>query len=105
MAITKKAKPKKRTPVPPRTWRDAVRIYLSKVPTVDAVFVKEGSETVHVFSVIKEHRDKYYRGLFRQEKRLMDEFPEVSFEFHTWVHQGRDPSKSGPWATELVYLR
>ncbi len=105
MAITKKAKPKKRVSAHPNTWRDAVRMYLSKVPTVDAVFVKEGNETVHVSSLVKEHRDKYYRGLYRQEQRVMNEYPEISFEFHTWAHQGRDPSKPGPWGTELVYLR
>jgi hypothetical protein len=96
---------KQKTRAKPKSWRDAVRLHLSKVPTVDAVFVKEGNETVHVSSLVKEHRDKYYRGLYRQEQQVMDEFPEISFEFHTWAHQGRDPSKPGPWGTELVYLR
>ena len=58
-----------------------------------------------MYSVVKELREKYYEGLLKQEKVIKRAFPEISFEFHTWVHQGRDPSKSGLPFTELVYLR
>jgi hypothetical protein len=108
MAVTRKAKPKKASkgkPAPPKTWRDALRLHLAKAPGVDAVFVSGAGETVHVYSVVKELREKYYKGLLEQEDLIEKAFPEVSFEFHTRPHQGRDPSESGPWGSDLVYLR
>jgi hypothetical protein len=107
-AVAKKLKPKKpakKRPARPKDWRDAIRVYLAKAPWVDAVFAATENGTVHVYSVVKELREKYYEGLLRQESVIEKAFPEISFEFHTWVHQGRDPSKSGPVFTELVYLR
>src|ERR1700722_5296003 len=99
MAVTRKTKSKKAStvkPARPETWRDAIRLHLSKAPAVDAVFVNTQSDTVPVYSVIKELREKYYKGLLRQEDVIEKAFPEISFEFHTWVHQGRNPSESGP---------
>jgi hypothetical protein len=106
--LAKKSKPKKpprKASASPKDWRDALRLHLAKVPTVDAVFVNTASDTVHVYSVVKEHRERYLKGLLRQEDVVEKAFPEVSFEFHTWVHQGREPSQSGPPFSELVYLR
>lgn len=101
----KPKKPAKKASAPPEDWRDAIRLHLAKAPWVDAVFAATDNGTVHVYSVVKELRDKYYAGLLKQESVIEKAFPEISFEFHTWVHQGRDPSKSGPPFTELVYLR
>ena len=108
MIVKKKTKPRKTSK--PRTrrakdWREAIRLHLAKTPWVDAVFAATDNGTVHVYSVVKELREKYYEGLLKQETALEKAFPEVSFEFHTWVNQGRQPSKSGPPFTELVYLR
>jgi hypothetical protein len=49
MAITKKAKSPKPGARKPhaRDWRDAIRLHLSKVPEVDAVFVSIGESTLH----------------------------------------------------------
>lgn len=102
---TKPKKPVKKAVARPKDWRDAIRVYLSKAPWVDAVFAATENDTVHVYSVVKELREKYYEGLLKQENVIEKAFPEISFEFHTWVHQGREPSKSGPIFTELVYLR
>ena len=88
-----------------KDWRDAIRLHLAKAPGVDAVFVNAVSDTIHVYSVVKEHREKYFTGLLRQEELIEKAYPEVSFEFHTRAHQGRKPSESGPWGSELVYLR
>ncbi|MBI3822482.1 MAG: hypothetical protein HY289_07360 [Planctomycetes bacterium] len=106
--ITKKPEPKKpgrKASVRPKDWRDAIRLHLANVPTVDAVFVNTVSETIHVYSVVKEHREVYLKGILRQEDLIEKAFPEISFEFHTRAHQGRKPSESGPWGSELVYLR
>ena len=88
-----------------KDWRDAIRLHLAKAPGVDAVYVSTASETIHVYSVVKELREKYYKGLLEQEDLIEKAFPELSFEFHTRAHQGRDLSVSGPWGAELVYLR
>ena len=108
MAITKTARMRKASrPKKPRgkDWRDAIRRRLAKAPGVDAVFVYALSETIHVYSIVMEHREKYYKGLQHQEDLIEKEFPELSFEFHSRAHQGRNPSESGPWGAELVYLR
>lgn len=101
----KAKKPSRKASARPKDWRDAIRLYLSKVPTVDAVFVNTANGTVHVYSVVREHRERHVKGLLRQEDVIEQAFPEMSFEFHTWVHQGRQPSQSGPPFSELVYLR
>jgi len=106
--IIKKPKPKKPAKSRarrPKDWREAIRLYLAKAPGVDAVFVSTVTETVHVYSVVKQHREVYYKGIMRQEEAIEKAFPEVSFDFHTRAHQGRNPSESGPWGSELVYLR
>lgn len=108
MIVKKKTKPRKssKPPTPPaKDWRDALRVHLAKAPGVDAVFVNTVSDTIQVYSVVKEHRESYYKGLLRQEELVEKAFPEISFEFHTRAHQGRKPSESGPWGSELVYLR
>ena len=108
MTVAKKAKPKepaKKASARPKDWRDAIRRHLAKAPGVDAVFVNTASDTIHVYSVVKEHREVYYKGILRQEDLIEKAFPEVSFEFHTRAHQGRKPSESGSWGSELVYLR
>lgn len=101
----KSSKPSKSTKHRAKDWRDAIRLHLAKAPGVDAVFVNTVSETIHVYSVVKEHREKHFKGLLRQENLIEKAYPEVSFEFHTRAHQGRSPSESGPWGSELVYLR
>lgn len=106
--LAKKSKPKKPAkarPARPKNWRDAIRLHFARVPTVDAVFVNTVSETIHVYSVVKEFREVYLKGILRQEDLIEKAFPDVSFEFHTRAHQGRKPSESGPWGSELVYLR
>jgi hypothetical protein len=106
--IAKKAKPKKAPktiPVRRKDWRDAIRLYLAKVPQVDAVFVNTASDTIHVYSIVERFRDDSCGELMEQEAKVEKAFPKVSFEFHTRAHQGRKPSESGPWGSELVYLR
>ena len=66
--VAKKSKSKKPA-ARPKDWRDALRLHLAKVPTVDAVFVNTASDTVHVYSVVKEHRERYLKGLLRQGGR------------------------------------
>ena len=109
MKVVKKSAKQRKAPASkgarPKDWRDAIRLHLVKAPGVDAVFVNTVSDTIHVYSVVKEHREKYFKGLLQQEALVERAFPEVSFEFHTRVHQGRKPSESGPWGSELVYLR
>src|SRR5260370_450172 len=92
----KLSKPKKHRP---KEWRDAIRLHLAKAPGVDAVFVNTASETIHVYSVVKEHRETYFKGLLRQENQIEKAFSEVSFQFHPRAHQGRKPSESGPWGS------
>lgn len=108
MIVKRTAKPRKSSK--PRAsrakdWRDALRAHLAKAPGVDAVFVNTMSDTIHVYSIVKQLREKYFKGLYRQEGLIEKAFPEISFEFHTRAHQGRNPSESGPWGSELVYLR
>jgi hypothetical protein len=108
MAITKKAKPRK--PSRPKKlgakdWRDALRLHLSKVPEVDAVFVRIGESTIHVYSVIDDIHKTNYKRLISREDQIEKAFPDISFEFHGWPHQGRDPREAGPPNCELVYLR
>jgi hypothetical protein len=86
-------------------WRAAVRRGLAKVAAVDAVFVSTASGTVHVYSVVEKFEDESCGPLLDEESKIEKEFPKVSFEFHTRAHQGRKPSESGPWGSELVYLR
>jgi hypothetical protein len=107
-AVAKKSKPKrpsKKATTRSKDWRDALRLHLAKVPTVDAVFVNDASGTVHVYSVVKKFEDDSCAQLMKEETRVEGAFPNVSFEFHTRRHQGRNPKESGPWGSELVYLR
>jgi hypothetical protein len=107
MIVAKKSKPKKavkKRPSKPRDWRAGIRRYFTKVPTVDAVYVFAG-ETIHVYTIVKELREKYYKGLLEQEGLFEKAYPEFSFDFHTRAHQGRDQSTWGSWGWELVYLR
>ena len=90
----------------PKDWRDAIRLQLAKVPEVDAIYACTENGTVHVYSVVYDFlEDSFYRPLQKQERLIEKAFPRVSFEFHTWAHQGRKPSESGPLFSELVYLR
>ena len=108
MIVKKKTKPRK-APKPKtqsaKNWRDAIRLHLAKVPAVDAVFVSPAGDTIHVYSVVEKFDDESCEQLMKQEAKVEKAFPKVSFEFHTRVHQGRNPSESGPWGSELVYLR
>ena len=97
MAITKKAKPHA------ESWREAIRVHLSKVPEVDAVFVSVEDKTIHVYSVIEQFHKTNYKRLISRESRIEKAFPELSFEFHAWPHQGREPREAGPPNCELVY--
>jgi hypothetical protein len=107
--IVKKTTPPRKLSKPrtPRTkdWRDAIRLHLAKVPTVDAVFVNDASGTVHVYSIVEKFEDDFCEQLLKEEAKVEKAFPKLSFEFHTRAHQGRKPSESGPWGSELVYLR
>jgi hypothetical protein len=106
MPATKKpAKPRKPKKRVAKDWRAALRRHLSKVPEVDAVFVNTASGTVHVYSVVEVLDDHHCGPLMEQEAKVEKAFPKVSFEFHTRVHQGREPCESGPWGSELAYLR
>lgn len=104
---TAKRKPvgKKEASARPKSWRDAVRKYLSKVPKVDAVFVNDVSGIAHVYSVVEKFGTEDCGLLLKQEAKVEKAFPQVPFEFHTRAHQGRKPGESGPWGAELVYLR
>ena len=106
--VAKKLKPKKpakKASLRSKDWRDSIRLHLAKVPSVDAVFVSGGRGTIHVYSIVKDLREKYYKGLLEQEDIIEKAFPEKEFEFHTRAHQGREPSESGPLFTQLIYLR
>jgi hypothetical protein len=108
MTVAKKSKPKrapKKTAAKLKDWRDAIRLHLSMVPSVDAVFVCGGRGTIHVYSIVEELREECYKGLLEQEDAIEKAFPEKEFEFHTSAHQGRDPSESGRLFTQLIYLR
>jgi hypothetical protein len=103
--VKKRAKPRKPSSPRRKDWRDAIRMHLAKVPEVDAVFACKENGTVHVYSVVENIRQTNYKRLLKQEGVIEKAFPSISFEFHTWVHQGREPSTSGPLFSELVYLR
>ncbi len=103
-------KPKPRKPAKPRArrpkdWRDAIRLRFAKVRGVDAVFANDASGTVHVYSIVEKFGDEDCGQLLKEEAKVEKAFPKVSFEFHTRAHQGRNPAESGPWGSELVYLR
>lgn len=107
--IVKKTKNPRKTARPkrswPKDWRDAIRLHLSKVPQVDAVYVSTASATIHVVSVVENLRDTDYKRLIRQEDRIEKEFSEISFEFHATAHQGRKPTGKESYTSELVFLR
>jgi hypothetical protein len=109
MVVKKSSKPRKVSAgksAPLKTWRDAVRLHLGKVPEVDAVFACTVNGTVHVYSVVYDFLDdSFYKPLQRQERLIEKSFPAVSFEFHTGVHQGREPHFAAPWDAELVFSR
>ena len=59
MTTAKKPKPKKpsrKAPARPKNWRDMLRLYLARVPEVDAVYVSAHGTYVHVYSVIEDRR-------------------------------------------------
>jgi hypothetical protein len=72
---------------------------------VDAVFVITASDTLQVYSIVAEFEDDSCAQLMKEEAKVEMAFPKLSFEFHTRAHQGRKPAESGPWGSELVYLR
>lgn len=99
MAATKKAKLRQAKNLRRkrgRDWREALREHLSKVPGVDAVSVEIGERTIHVYSVIDDIHKTNYKRLMNREDQIERAFPELSFEFHGWPHQGRDPREASP---------
>jgi hypothetical protein len=88
-----------------KDWRAAICQHFSKVPAVDAVFANALGETIHIYSIVEKFGDESCEQLLKQEDKVEKAFPKLSFEFHTRAHQGRAPDKSGPWGSELVYLR
>jgi hypothetical protein len=108
MPVAKKPKPKKpskKTPAHPKTWRDAIRLHLAKVPEVDAVYVSDYGTYVHVYSVVEDFGDMMYKRLLRQEALIEKAFPKIYFEFHTSVHRGKKPTGEERHTSELVFLR
>lgn len=107
--IVKKPKSTAKAPKPgkprPKNWQDAIRLHLSRVPAVDAVFACKENGTVHLYSVVHDFEDSIYELLLKKESLIEKAFPRVSFEFHTRAHQGREPHYAAPWDAELVFLR
>jgi hypothetical protein len=108
MVVKKPTKPRKASAAKvtrPKDWRDALRSHLAKVPEVDAVYVNTASATVHVYAVVENLHATDYIRLMRQEDRIEQQFPEMSFEFHTRAHRGKKPTGKEPHTSELVFLR
>jgi hypothetical protein len=106
--VAKKPRQKKlirSIPARPKDWRDAIRLHLAKVPEVDAVFACQENGVIHVYSVVEEFCESYYKRLLKHEDLIEKAFPKMSFEFHTRAHQGREPHDAAPWDAESVFSR
>ena len=77
---------------------DVIRRALSRVPTIDAVFLlTDDANVVHVFSVVREFQSKLYDKLLTKERAIEKDLPEIAFEFHVRAHQGREPAEAVPF--------
>ncbi len=90
---------------PVRDWRDTVRHRLGKVAGIEAVFVAMSGKIIHVFSVMAEHESGIYDPLMSQEEKVEADHPNLAFDFHTRVHQGRSPRDSVPLGAELIFVK
>jgi hypothetical protein len=86
-------------------WRETLRRRLTKVPEIEAIYIVESIGTIHVFTVIAEHRSEIYPPLMKQEDFVEKDHPFIQFEFHTREHQGRPPHRSVPFDAERVFMR
>ena len=99
-----RAKNEEHNGMPPH--HEAIIRHLSKVGDVDAIYVWLDSATYcRVYSVVEEFDSKIYPKLERRERLVEKEFPDISFDFRVWTHQGRDPAKVDPRGSRLLYVR
>src|SRR6266542_1895150 len=65
------------------TCEKTLRRVLSGVSQIDAVFfMRDDTNVLHVFSVIREFQSKLYTKLLSKEAAIEKRFPEIAFEFH-----------------------
>ena len=78
---------------------------LSKIHEVDAVFITVEDQIVHIYSITREFDSGTTSRVTDAEDRIEAEFLDVRFEFHTRVHQGRDPKLAAPFYSQPLFIR
>jgi hypothetical protein len=116
LRATEKAMVAKTTPKPAQgrkhatnggsaSYHEALIRHLAGLVAVEGVFTLCEDPVIHVYSVIAEHQSAIYKSLLRRETLVEKEHPEISFEFHTRVHQGRPVHRAVPFGATQVYCR
>lgn len=104
-SVKTKSKRKTRKAGKAADWRESLRRLLTKVPEIEAIYAAQSGGSIHVYSVIADHRSEIYPPLMKQEGLVEKDHPSIQFEFHTREHQGRPPHRSVPFDAELIFLR
>lgn len=75
---------------------------LGKVSGIEAVYVVVDENVVHVTSVMAEHESRIFKSLIKQENLVEKDHPDMSFDFHARVHQGRPLRRVIPTGVDVV---
>jgi len=77
------------------------------VPEVEAVFAKNiDNRVMHVWAVVPTYDRRVYRSIYAREKKIIEQFGGVDFDFNVVASNGRQPRQliSDP-EVDLTYLR
>ncbi len=83
-----------------------IGLELEQLRQVKAVYVHRDEEGVlHVYTVVPQHESATYSQLIRAEERIRSSLPARSIHFHIRAHQGRQPGRAVPLASEPIFIR
>ena len=88
--------------------KDSVAFEIGQfVPEVQAVFVdRRDDRMLHVWTVVPDFDHQVHFSIYAREKAIIDQFPDMDFDFHVVTSRGHDPRTiiDEP-GIELAYLR
>jgi hypothetical protein len=76
------------------------------VPEVQAVFASLKNRILHVWAVVPTYDRRIYRQIYAREKKIINQFEGMDFDFNVVPSNGKDPRHlmSDP-EIDLAYLR
>jgi hypothetical protein len=89
----------------PPSYRESLARRLGKVAGIEVVYIMIRGDVVHVCSVMAEHESRIFKSLIKQENLVEKDHPDITFDFHTRVHQGRPLNRVVPTGADVVFSR